>query len=478
MRRLSALVAAAAILVMLLPATSLAARADRFEVQQVDFECFLETDGGTTSLFVNASADETFVDFAFWEVGAEPFEDAPTLVAASIDIVADATGVSGTLDLVEFDETVDPPFGDPAGIATIDATFTPDGPPSDVDDRFRQGNRWEKVSGTVQALIPSGELALPNGDTADLSSCFAQEADLDIFLTNPSAFVQRFDEFFASCTWFDEEAETVVGLFAAMDPFGAFSSVFVSTPDGDLDGSGETTFTTTELAVDTELFDIDTGDPAGSASGSATLAATGERLRLVGVSAAEVTKTFAEPYSIDGTLEVTLGSVTAEYPMDDEHCTVADQRGILRAVVPGGPAPRPLANDTPEDAKPLALGRRDRVVSGANDPEPEVPCTFEDPNEPEPIDVPFGFTVWYTVQGTGGDLTVDTAGSLIDTVVGVYAEGPSGLEQIGCVDDVFEPSFSLSAHLTWPSEAGVTYFIQVGGFGGGSGRLETTVQAS
>ena len=37
MRRLSALVAAAAILVMLLPATSLAARADRFEVQQVDF---------------------------------------------------------------------------------------------------------------------------------------------------------------------------------------------------------------------------------------------------------------------------------------------------------------------------------------------------------------------------------------------------------------------------------------------------------
>ena len=34
----------------------------------------------------------------------------------------------------------------------------------------------------------------------------------------------------------------------------------------------------------------------------------------------------------------------------------------------------------------------------------------------------FGRTLWYTIAGTGGDITVDTAGSIVDRVIGAYVK--------------------------------------------------------
>ena len=60
---------------------------------------------------------------------------------------------------------------------------------------------------------------------------------------------------------------------------------------------------------------------------------------------------------------------------------------------------------------------------------------------------------------------MDTGGSNFDTALGVYVEGPEGLEQVECVDGVFDDVFSLQAAVTIDTDPGRTYLVQVGGFG-------------
>jgi hypothetical protein len=104
--------------------------------------------------------------------------------------------------------------------------------------------------------------------------------------------------------------------------------------------------------------------------------------------------------------------------------------------------------------------------------EPEAPCTFVDP-EFGPVELPIGHTAWWMFEGTGGDVTVDTAGSTFDTIVGIYTYDGASYTQVACADDVETPQgYSLQAVLTIGTDAGVTYYIQVGGFGGEVGRLE------
>ena len=74
-------------------------------------------------------------------------------------------------------------------------------------------------------------------------------------------------------------------------------------------------------------------------------------------------------------------------------------------------------------------------------------------------------------RSTGGDVTIDTAGSDFDTVLGIYTEDSGELVPIGCVDDVD----SLQARITISTDAGVTYWIQAGGLGSSSGTLVLTV---
>ena len=92
--------------------------------------------------------------------------------------------------------------------------------------------------------------------------------------------------------------------------------------------------------------------------------------------------------------------------------------------------------------------------------------TFEDPPG-EIFEIPVGNTVWFQIQGTGSDVTVDTAGSDFDTVAAAYvSDGSGGFTEVACVDDVPLDPFgrTLQAAITFPTEIGTTYYVQIGGF--------------
>jgi hypothetical protein len=110
------------------------------------------------------------------------------------------------------------------------------------------------------------------------------------------------------------------------------------------------------------------------------------------------------------------------------------------------------------------------VQTDGMQPDAEMPCS----TEYGPIGL--GRTAWWRFVGTGSEVTIDTAGSGFDTVLGLYADDSDGvLSQLDCVDDVdslSDPGASLlQARITVPTEAGRTYWIQVGGYGGHSGTL-------
>jgi hypothetical protein len=68
-------------------------------------------------------------------------------------------------------------------------------------------------------------------------------------------------------------------------------------------------------------------------------------------------------------------------------------------------------------------------------------------------------TGWYTIQGTGGQLTATTEGSDFDTALFVYSGSAAG-NLVGCNDDV--PGGGIQAVVEFGSTAGTTYFLQVG----------------
>ncbi len=132
---------------------------------------------------------------------------------------------------------------------------------------------------------------------------------------------------------------------------------------------------------------------------------------------------------------------------------------------------RPATNDTPDDAILLDVPSETTVSTTATDEAPEASCTVVDEFDGEvfEFDVPITNTVWYVIEGTGDPITLDTAASTFDTVVGVYDDV---LDPIVCVDDVD----SLQARVTFDTVDGETYYVQVGGFGGDTGRLVLTVE--
>ena len=94
------------------------------------------------------------------------------------------------------------------------------------------------------------------------------------------------------------------------------------------------------------------------------------------------------------------------------------------------------ANDGPDDAIALHVGSRLNTSNVGASPEPEIQLA----NCPEGFFDQFGNTLWYTIEGTGSPVTIDTAGSNFDTLIAVYEPSDPGYEEIACIDDVeFEP---------------------------------------
>ncbi len=100
-------------------------------------------------------------------------------------------------------------------------------------------------------------------------------------------------------------------------------------------------------------------------------------------------------------------------------------------------------------------------------------CAPEDPI----CGVPVGCSVFFSlVAPDPGTLFLNTDGSSFDTVMAVYRRSPTNpsvLVQVACNDD---NGSSLTSALSIPVMAGVTNFVQVGGFFGASGTLRFNYQ--
>lgn len=427
---------------------------------------------GTAFLVVGESEQfGSFADAAFWPPDAPPPND-PAWIAMTADADFDGTSVTATILMVEFVPSPDgPPFGDPVGNATLEATLTLDGDPMPYSFRDSFGNQLIRRDGVVQAYTVEGSLTMPNGATFDLASCAAFTDTYTQFSNAPAASVSRFSSFDLNCGW--ETENGFVSLFASAGEFGGFSELFI------VDGA-DTYFglPSSELTLTTEAFEAsydivaadDGGDPVGSATASATLT-EGDRINDRFMSGPFKAHIVGQEYLVNGSLSLTLNGTTTVLAMDEVSCSAADVTVTEHISARQGPKGRPLANDAPEGALPIAIGETITVRStGGTALEPEAPCVVSFPEGD--FEVPFGHTAWWTFTGTGSDVTVGTAGSSFDTVVGVYVDEGGSLTQVGCNDD----DESLQARLTVATEAGVTYYIQVGGFGSQTGSLVLTVE--
>jgi hypothetical protein len=469
MRRPLIMAVTAALLLAFVPAAVSAAPAARVDEHAVIVDCFLSNDEGQVGAFaVDSSIEGGFGELGFWAAPNTPPAD-PDLVSVGADVSSTDTSLSADYSLIDLAS------GDPAGTAELRVDLTPDGPPSPVSDQFREGNRWVRVEGTVQPVLVSGTLTIDGVEPFDAGAgCLGEIRDLTIFTTNPSAFVDRFDSMSLSCIW--ETADGAVGLFANGDRFGAGAELFVSDASGDYAGFAEVTLTSRAFDGTWDLFAEGEETPVGDASASATLASTGETFRTKDGSPPSFAIFVTTFFSVDGSLDVSTPGGDQTLPMNGEFCSATHERTFFHDVRPAGPKPGPLANDAPEGAIAATFGKRIRIVTGGNAAAPEEPCTVADPETNETFEIPFGFTAWWTFVGTGGPVTVDTAGSNFDTVLAVYTGSPGSFTQIACVDDVFDPAFSLQSRVTIDTVAGVTYSVQAGGFGGSTGRLQLVVR--
>ena len=448
-----------------------AAPAQRFsDVQTV---LFCEHISGDGTLFLVAAQSEefgTFGDLGYWFPGGDPPNTPPDWFALTSMLTFGDLSISGTYALYEFDaDAEEPPIGDPVGEAMLSVTLTPDGPPETYAFDDGNGNAKFERRGTIQNYLVTGTVELPGDIVFDLSACQAFRDEFTQFETSPASRVSHFDEFQLNCTW--ELGETFVGMFAfAADGF-ADAGLFVTGPNGELNGYvDEIALTETSFAADWELaeFDPETGpgDVVGSASASATLTATGERFHERFTFGSSSVKQRGEIYAVDGTLTLDTPDGTLELAMDEESCFAAELQTTQHESARQGPRGRPLANDAPENALPIAPGESVTVRTAGAALEPEAPCVGEQGGEI--VEFPIGKTGWWTFEGTGAPMTLDTAGSDFDTVLGVYVEEEGSLVPIACVDDT---DMSLQAAVTVDTTAGVTYWVQAGGLGGQSGTL-------
>ncbi|MFM1772388.1 MAG: hypothetical protein RLZZ71_1530 [Bacteroidota bacterium] len=87
--------------------------------------------------------------------------------------------------------------------------------------------------------------------------------------------------------------------------------------------------------------------------------------------------------------------------------------------------------------------------------------------------------VWYKFLYTGGDITIQTnSGSLVDTRIAIYSDCTDPFA-IACNDDISATNYNSRIILTCSQLTnGATYYIQAGGYAGGTGTFGIQVLAS
>jgi hypothetical protein len=507
MRRVLVVLAAAALLVAL-PSVASAHPSVRESDSHLFVMCDpVQTDDGTMAFYAAVSNQYgSDAGLAFWQGSAVPEMDFPTWSSfqSTVQLSSDDMHLTATLDLYEFvpepevegfvAAALPPPDPDLfVGQATVELALSPAGDPQPYASQSSGTNTRYRVEGVVQEYSASGAASLPGDLAFDLESCTASRDTYTFFGTNPDAFVGRFEGAFVSCHW--EGDGYSIGLSAYREAEWASADMFITDLEGDYFGMADV-ISMTDASLFAELSVYASAEPGeeeavayavgpvgevvGSATVSASLEPTGDRQRSAQTFGWEKFRSQVEALTVSGEMTVAWPGGEVTLVMDAESCGGETYTAWQQSATPNGkPRAKPVANDLPENALAIAPGESDslRDTSGTS-PDPEAPCTMIDPELGEPVELPFGHTAWWSVVGTGGEVTVDTAGSSFDTVLAVYAaDGDGGLTQLGCVDDVFDGEVgSLQASITFETDAGATYLVQAGGYGGSTGRLELAVR--
>ena len=350
------------------------------------------------------------------------------------------------------------------GSLTISGTTTPVGELLTIDERSRNGNAWNTVRGTTHELLVTATVTEATDELADLAeaelTCGGADMDLDFWGTNPATRIARGAGASVSCPLGEDG-------FLGIDVWGDGAVGFVALGIGsgaetaDLIAQGD-------LVVDLESI---TGDlpvvdppPSGEPESVSVDLAIGAEIESGFVRVKDRRGAFHErftTYALTGTVDAPgYRSITiedCEYRVSDYWERYSSQAGQK----PGGRAP---ANDLPGNALALADGSTALLSTRGAAEASEERCVVD--SETGSHEVPFGRTVWYRFTGTGDDVTLSTAGSDFDTVIGLY--DAATLEPLACVDDTPE---GLQALLTVSTTADSEYLVQVGGFAADFGRL-------
>lgn len=462
-RSITVLVLASILLVP--PASAAAKQPDRFTDLRINVSCGeLRSTAGTLFFDLHVSVEGSFANLALFPPGADPEFDPPLLYApGEVQYTLSGMSLTATIPMVRPTAQGEEPAGD----AAVSATFTPAGDPITIDERHRFGNAWERLQGTVQPVTASGTVTLPTGETVSFTGCPGDVGTINVFRTRPNAFVVSGTFSTFSCRL--ETAEGLAFLFGQLSEGHGFVEVIFLPSDASLPplggGTGVEFATLQRVTASIPVRNLETRAEAGAAELSASLVATGQTKTYRQRSATGHAKVIEEVLAMTGTLRLPTGQVFedlsgCEATLVDIHSRFSNPMGPK----PGGAVP---VNDTPAGAVTLTRGSVLRNVwTGGAVVAPEQPCVqvldgFEEP-------VTFGRTVWYRITGTGQPVTVDTARSDFDTVIGVYVARNGRLEQVACVDDVVlgrtSEGRTLQARVTFPTVAGATYYVQIGGW--------------
>ena len=325
--------------------------------------------------------------------------------------------------------------------------------------------------------LPGLEITLPE--------CFGAVTDVTVFETSPHAFVSSNEGLAIDCFWLDEGDESdesddvVASFFAFQDDFDTFADASLTADGLVLFGSGESTTSLSPTAMTaTVQLTSEEGDPY-TAVADATFTKIGDAFTSTLIFQNGRSKSTEQALATDGTLA--FPGTGYSFAMDEEHCQARTFENHGQNNTSSGPKPGAApANDTPDGAVRLTTRSKASVLTGGTAFEAEVPIL----TCPEGVGDAMGHTVWYTVVGTGDPITIDTSASDFDTVAAAYVVDGGGFTEVACIDDQeFVPiGASYQAILTFDTEAGVEYFIQVGGYSNffsddaESGRLKLVVR--
>lgn len=430
---------------------------------------------GERELMVTGYFDEEYVsgggDAEFHDPTTEPV----TVVWGNVEQTSTYDGQDFVLDVTFTygqpwdDEDQAAAAGEPgtsAGTMTITGTATPSGEPATMAERIRDGNTWVWWSRTTQLLAGAGSITTASGDVGFTDgaqlSC-SGHIHVDTFgATEPATYIARGSYSSASCPVAGPPESFLRLAFFGTESFAAFG---IGVVDGDVEAADWWAFGPIQRSGAAITGDLEVYRPSELAGEYAHLALTvgspgidrGVE-RLKGRQTGEFER-WVE-YPLTGTLALPDGS---EVAIGD--CTLRTAWTMFRYSEQAGQKPggKPPVNDLPTGALALAPGTVGQSTRGAA-LEAEAPCLM-DTGEGVWV-VPFGRTVWYSLAGTGDDVTLSTLGTSqeFDTALAVYQVTSTGtLDQVVCATEGPDPKQGWAAEATVATAMGETYLVQVGG---------------